>query len=458
MDPQNVESYLLCNYRRSLVAYRCVKKFSIRIDSVRLDIHYLKTCRSKDLIPGFLWFKTANDNLKSSPQYRESQRRLLNAEIDYKYQHHNNVKTSYETSLSLLKERCSESIFQQLQEILITVCKPILDKKKETIEKKLRALGYFGELKPKVDRDVVKNLSTRILSDDQIDCLAHGLDFGLLPKHFDNMNVAAHTERFFHNVTNIYQNQKALRDDMKKKDVTIPNGTRLLNSNELTLAYNLRSLTDSFRSQANRYLKQQHFIHTEQKQYYQLLKQLNDKSIVVTRPDKGRGIVLLDRNDYNSKMNEILSDTTKFKSLPDDPTITRENKLIRLLLRLKAQGYISEEFCKMARPTGSNPGRLYGLPKTHKAGVPLRPVLSSIGTFNYNLAKLLKEMLSTMIQNEAIMKDSFAFVKELRSESLSELSEYKMVSFDIVSLYTNIPLAETINIILDYLYKDKKNR
>ncbi|CAF4292929.1 unnamed protein product, partial [Adineta steineri] len=210
--------------------------YSTTNKGVRLDIHYLKTCRSKDLIPGFLWFKTANDNLKSSPQYRESQRRLLNAEIDYKYQHHNNVKTSYETSLSLLKERCSESIFQQLQEILITVCKPILDKKKETIEKKLRALGYFGELKPKVDRDVVKNLSTRILSDDQIDCLAHGLDFGLLPKHFDNMNVAAHTERFFHNVTNIYQNQKALRDDMKKKDVTIPNGTRLLNSNELTLA------------------------------------------------------------------------------------------------------------------------------------------------------------------------------------------------------------------------------
>lgn len=60
-------------------------------------------------------------------------------------------------------------------------------------------------------------------------------------------------------------------------------------------------------------------------------------------------------------------------------------------------------------------------------------------------------VLSIIIHNEAIIKDSFAFVEELQSLPAST-SEYKMVSFDIASLYTNISLDETIQIILNYLY------
>ena len=85
---------------------------------------------------------------------------------------------------------------------------------------------------------------------------------------------------------------------------------------------------------------------------------------------------------------------------------------------------------------------------------PLRPVLSSIRTFNYGLAKALKQMLSSIIKKDTIIKDSFAFVDELKSlKHLSPTS--KMVSFDIVSLYTNIPLDETIKIILNHLYNDE---
>jgi hypothetical protein len=83
--------------------------------------------------------------------------------------------------------------------------------------------------------------------------------------------------------------------------------------------------------------------------------------------------------------------------------------------------------------------------------VPLRTVVSSIGTYNYGLAKALKQILSSIIHNEAIIKDSFAFVEELKSLPAST-SEYKVVSFDVTSLYTNIPLNETIKIILNCLY------
>ena len=322
---------------------------------------------------------------------------------------------------------------------------------------------YRVHLKPNrtVDREVVKNLSTRILSDEEIDCLAHGLDYGLLPRHFDNMNAVGNIERFFHTVTNIFQNRKKLMKDLRDKDIVINNDICVLNTKEMTLASNLRSLTDPFRFQANRYRKQQHLIHEEQNQYHRLLKQLKeDRSIIVTRPDKGRGIVLLDRDNYISKMNAILNDTTKFRCRSDDPTISRERRLTKILNRLKNDGHISEEFCDMAKSSGSHPGRLYGLPKTHKDNVDkdnvtFRPVLSSIGTYNYGLAKVLKQMLSSILQRETNIKDSFAFVQELKTLK-NFATKYKMVSFDITSLYTNIPLGETIKIILNHLYNDQK--
>ena len=43
--------------------------------------------------------------------------------------------------------------------------------------------------------------------------------------------------------------------------------------------------------------------------------------------------------------------------------------------------------------SGTKPGILYGLPKVHKRDVPLRPILSSIGTAGYNTAKFFVLLL-----------------------------------------------------------------
>ena len=457
MNTNNVETYLRNNYDHHILrTYRVVKKYYLRAALVSLDIRFIKSCRSKDIIPKFLWFKTANRNQTLSTAYKESQRRLLKAEITYKYQHLNQVKKWYRNSNNLLEQHCSGNLFEDLQQIIIDICRPLIQQKETTTERKLNNYCQRTTAKQTLDREVVKNLSSGILSNDEIDCLAHGLHYGLLPRRFDEMNTVGNIEQFFHRVTDIYQNHKKLITDMKDNDIAIPNDVRVLNTKEMTLVSNLRGLTDTFRFQSNQYRKRQHMIQTEQQQYYQILKRLkDDQSIIVTRRDKGRGIVLMNKADYVAKINTILNDSTKFTCRFDDPTISRERKLTNLLRRIKDQGDISKELYDRIRPTGSNPGRLYGLPKVHKDDIPLRPVLSAIGTYNYGIAKFLKAMLSNIIQNEAIIKDSFAFVKELQSLPASlphPIPEYKMVSFDIVSLYTNIPLTETIEIILKHLY------
>jgi hypothetical protein len=123
-----------------------------------------------------------------------------------------------------------------------------------------------------------------------------------------------------------------------------------------------------------------------------------------------------------------------------------------LLRRLLNEGSVTDQFHSIARPTGFNPGRLYGLPKVHKENVPLRPVLSSIGTFNYGLGKALTHMLSDIVAKKNIIRDSFSFVKDVRVLP-KDFSKYKMVSFDVTSLYTNVPIDETIAIILKHLYE-----
>ncbi|MGL4482182.1 MAG: hypothetical protein ACRCTW_06610, partial [Lactococcus garvieae] len=100
------------------------------------------------------------------------------------------------------------------------------------------------------------------------------------------------------------------------------------------------------------------------KAHTQELKQLRqNKDIILARPDKGAGIVLMNRNDYLSKMNCILNDRSKFKKLENnkDRMCQIENKLTKLLKALLKEAHISLTEFESLKPTGSQIPRLYGL-------------------------------------------------------------------------------------------------
>ena len=75
---------------------------------------------------------------------------------------------------------------------------------------------------------------------------------------------------------------------------------------------------------------------------------------------------------------------------------------------------------------------------------------SSIGTYNYNLAKYLCNLLSPHIPTEHCAADTFTFVQDI--QSLSMFDKF-MVSFDVESLFTNIPLEECIDLAVNYISK-----
>ena len=83
----------------------------------------------------------------------------------------------------------------------------------------------------------------------------------------------------------------------------------------------------------------------------------------------------------------------------------------------------------------------------------IRPVVSMIGTAEYKLAKYLDQIIKPHIPSKYMLSSTWEFLDKLK------LFIFKpsdcMISFDVVSLFTNVPLIETIDIISDYVYKSK---
>ena len=108
-------------------------------------------------------------------------------------------------------------------------------------------------------------------------------------------------------------------------------------------------------------------------------------------------------------------------------------------------------------PTGSCPGKFYGTAKIRKLSVnggindlPIKPIVSSLKTATYNLAKYLSQLLSPLRQSRNTVKNTKEFIEELKQHKSSQ--EHRMISLDVKSLFTNVPLDRTIDIILKRIY------
>ena len=143
----------------------------------------------------------------------------------------------------------------------------------------------------------------------------------------------------------------------------------------------------------------------------------SDTSITITRPDKGRGTVILDKEDYLTEVQKILDDVTKFTPITGEAftVITKiEDRLQRFLRTLLDKKVITKDTHRFLYPAGSSPGILYGLPKTHKRGkLTFRPILCALGTVNYNVAKFLVPLLEPLTKNDHTVKNSFDFVDDI---------------------------------------------
>ena len=82
----------------------------------------------------------------------------------------------------------------------------------------------------------------------------------------------------------------------------------------------------------------------------------------------------------------------------------------------------------------------------------MRPILSATHTYNYALAKCLDEKLKPLSCNQYKVTDTFEFVNEVQSLEMNRGDI--LVCYDATSLFTNVPLDETIQILADKALND----
>ena len=83
----------------------------------------------------------------------------------------------------------------------------------------------------------------------------------------------------------------------------------------------------------------------------------------------------------------------------------------------ETQGHIDDRTRHYLTPQFSTPPQMYGLPKIHKEGVPLRPIVLSIGSPTYKLAKEMAKILTPLVgKTETSVKDATEFVQWIKEK------------------------------------------
>ena len=165
-----------------------------------------------------------------------------------------------------------------------------------------------------------------------------------------------------------------------------------------------------------------------------------NKDIVITKADKGNKVVVLNAVDYEQKLNELISDNSTYEICNNNPLKIWQQSYNRNLKTILKD---LPNLFKKYQPFVPSPPYLYGLPKIHKDIVPLRPIVSTTGSVTYKLSKyiaaILKELNGSI--SDSYISNTGDFLNKVRNVDLHNKT---MVSFDVSSLFTTVPLDDTM--------------
>ena len=305
---------------------------------------------------------------------------------------------------------------------------------KRTQERKLAGLfeditqlGAGPRNRAERPRNIVHNFSTYELTAEEYHILTYGLDHHI-PSRLDETEVKAEFEAYFYGLSKQLGHLSSIEKDELKTKIrkACENYYKIRNNNNVEETISRLS---------------------------------KNKNIRIVKQDKGRGVVILNNTKYIEKCQELLN-TDNFEKLGYDNTREVEENVQKTLFKIKEA--LGEDIYKKIYPTGSNPGRFYGTAKVHKVKpdepdkcgkLSLRPIVSNIGTATHQTARYLCELLSPLSKSAYTVESTKEFVGKIKNLKIPD--GHIMISFDVVSLFTNVPLNRTIEIILRKVYEEK---
>ena len=381
-----------------------------------MDVKYLQKCMDLNVCPEKFKFKIPK---KMGFDRNEVHKTGLKQQIQ--------ISKMELTTAEQRFQKTKTEVFSKLLMKLLT------NKFKENVEEALkvhnRKLINLWRKQRHRSPKCMTNLSDKTLSLEEEESLRYGLGHHILPKKMNEAEIKVNIEKLTYS---------SIKHSQTKPNYAFRNKVR----------YEVQSFTnagnDTCRSRSNQTL-------------HRTLSNLGkDESIKVCKYDKGKGVTILNSSDYFAKLDIIVNDKSKFIEIEPNSDINKHPVVIKgNSIKRYINKYIkdNERFTNNNNnlTVGTSPGKLYGLAKVHKSDVPMRPVCSMINTPEHGFAKFLDNIIKSHIPDEFMLNSTNAFLDDINDFNF--LSTDKLVSFDVVSLFTNVPLKETIDLIAEYIYK-----
>ena len=216
--------------------------------------------------------------------------------------------------------------------------------------------------------DSVIDLSSYKLNKSELSLLSKGLNFST-KKSYNCIEGKVQAENLYNDILNKASNKQLTVDNKAELEIKLKN-------------FSLRAKKPD--TTKDNLSKEEHVA---------LKKLKSNNEIVVQRPDKGAGVVILDKKDYDNKLLELISDPSKFATCDSKRTETVKKKINNIAekynSKYKLEAAAQEDnlskfqntnyqiYKKLKRTGEYCPGHLYGLPKVHKnaENPPLRPMI-----------------------------------------------------------------------------------
>ena len=187
-------------------------------------------------------------------------------------------------------------------------------------------------------------------------------------------------------------------------------------------------------------------INTRDYTYKVLHKLASDTNLVVLSGDKDSSVVIMQREVYVNKLEEMIKEGIKSGKYPETEDSTLHD--------LKSfQNFLTRNFkttlpLKDSKPTSNQPAFLYDDEITNE-NLKLRPIVSTCGTYYYETAKFLASYLMPLTDNEYSLKNTSDFADHLKN---SDLAENEIPISYVTSLLSEVPL----DYIIDRIYTENK--